>query len=796
MQSPDDNLILWFDPARDWEPVLEHLSSDLNLLRYAGSQLEMRYWLENRPPDQQTVAYLPLEKEAISYLLPYRFTSKIFEEKLYEFLQEHDAPLSRSAQERSRIKTILPLLVQESIGKGVSFWEGISSYEQAQAALIKDFPGRLGQFLDQPAESWSSLESAGLAEHFRAMVESRLGYAAALDVPASYAQGLLTQLVLVELYCQSEGADDFPLTKLLPDSSRFDECRDTLDSWRYDVRYQGRFVQYVRTVEVDYSSLMTWAAKHPGDFEDPPLPGIAQAAWENMAENLAKCPSFDEVVALVEKQREPVQRAAQGFWAMQGLVPGWETLALAGKVITAAQQAVEEAPQLTSPAAFIEAYVREWWQVDQMFRQCKSALGISFVGDKTIAKWIDRFYTRFLSKTNQSWTSLLSKQPTWELTGLASPQDSFWDRISGTGGKRRAVLLIDGLRYELGEALRDRLDSEYEVVVEAMYTGLPSITALGMSALLPEARHRQVDWQDGDWLIQLPEFGGNLARKADRDKWLAARLEAVEILALSDLSKSDTRTYDGLQWLFATMGEIDAIGENTGTLTAATVDDLIERIMLGVRQLMQRGFDEVHICTDHGFLLLDEVADHGKADLSGGDWLKKAPRYAIAREVPTSEHLHYPITHSEELVGCFPHSVTCFKAYGKYNYVHGGPSLQEVIIPHLTVRSSVLSQPVGVEIEADEETRVAFFKITLKPVPQMLVSREREVRLTLENAAGNALHESQEVIGITGEIVKNMKVYPKDNIAFGDMVYVAVYDARTGEQLDRHAIRFLVSLDL
>ena len=107
-----------------------------------------------------------------------------------------------------------------------------------------------------------------------------------------------------------------------------------------------------------------------------------------------------------------------------------------------------------------------------------------------------------------------------------------------------------------------------------------------------------------------------------------------------------------------------------------------------------------------------------------------------------------------------------------------------------------MSQPVGVEIEADEETRVAFFKITLKPVPQMLVSREREVRLTLENAAGNALHESQEVIGITGEIVKNMKVYPKDNIAFGDMVYVAVYDARTGEQLDRHAIRFLVSLDL
>jgi hypothetical protein len=226
------------------------------------------------------------------------------------------------------------------------------------------------------------------------------------------------------------------------------------------------------------------------------------------------------------------------------------------------------------------------------------------------------------------------------------------------------------------------------------------------------------------------------------------------------------------------------------------LEDLMDQVARGVRRAARAGFDEVHVVADHGFLLLDQVADHGKARLPQAEWLKKSPRYAVGRNLPSTEHLRFPIPGSADLVGWFPHGIVCFKALGQYNYVHGGPALQEVIIPHLTVRVSPLSLPVRVEIEADDETRVAFFKVTLKPVPQGLVSREREVRLALERADGDVIRDSTEIIGVEEPVVKNLKVYPQDNVVFGETLYIAVYDVRTHERLARHPIRFLVSLEL
>jgi len=466
------------------------------------------------------------------------------------------------------------------------------------------------------------------------------------------------------------------------------------------------------------------------------------------------------------------------------------------------EPALDQLSHLKSPAEVIQAYVGGWWQVDRAYRQCKGALQVSFPGDTILASWADRFYTRFLTETNQHWTSLLSDQDVWGFPGILPDQASFWERMADSKAPRRAIFLVDGLRYELGQALAERLRAEYETHIEPLVTGLPSTTPLGMSALLPGAEKREIGWGK-NWLISVPGFDGNLATKSDRDKWLRSQLEKVEILPLKDLLKPGMTIGSDVVWLIVTDDQIDTIGENTGTLTPTMLDDLVDQVARGVSRAARAGFDEVHVVTDHGFLLLNRVADHSKAELGQGalspelaeGWLKKSPRYVVGRELPSTEHLHFPIPGSEDLVGWFPHSTICFKALGQYNYVHGGPALQEVIIPHLTVRASPLSLPVGVEIEADDETHVAFFKVALKPILQGLVSREREVRLALERADGDVIRDSTEIVAVQEPIVKNLKVYPQDNVAYGETLYIAVYDARTHERLARRAIRFLVSLD-
>ena len=329
-----------------------------------------------------------------------------------------------------------------------------------------------------------------------------------------------------------------------------------------------------------------------------------------------------------------------------------------------------------------------------------------------------------------------------------------------------------------------------------MVTGLPSTTPLGMSALLPGGEERAIEWGDDGWLISLPGFEGNLAHKSDRDKWLQAQSDNVEIVSLKDLLRPETTISSDVTRLIVTASQIDAIGENAGTLTPAMLDDLVEQVARGVRLAATAGFEEVHVVSDHGFLLLGRVADHGKAELPQDEWLKKSPRYAVGRDLPSTEHLRFPIPGSDDLLGCFPHGIICFKALGQYNFVHGGPALQEVIIPHLTVRPSLLSLPVGVEIEADDETHVAFFRVTLKPVPQGLVSLEREVRLALEREDGSVIRDSTEIIGVENPIDKNLKVYPQDKVALGETLHITVYDARTQERLARHTIRFLVSSEL
>lgn len=791
---PKHNLVLWFDPQREWTPLLEHLSPNLNLLRFQDSQLEIRHQVEQRPADRQTVVYLPLKPEEVDYLLPYQFTSYRFEQSPYDFLLGQGMPLPKSGPGRTALKAMLPQLIQESIGKGHTFWKEITNIEQAQSVLIRDFTARLSQFLDQPEETWTNLSQTHLADHFQAMLTNRLGYTTSITDPLGYAQGLAAHLCLADLYGQPGGPEDFPLKHLLPDITQLETCRQILDGWRHDSRYQQSFIAYAQAVEKDYPALANWAQAYRERWDDPPLPGITRVAWDNIAQQMLAWTSFQEVADYVQTNKAYLQRMARSFWATQGEAPGWTALALVGEILPAIQHILDELSQYKIPADFIRAYTEHWWQIDQAQRQAKHAMETSFPGDQILAGWLNRGYMNFLSETNQRWTALLSERASWDFSGLLPAQSSFWSKVTSSKATRRVIFLVDGLRYELGQALRQQLAGE-DVTLEAMITGLPSITPLGMSALLPEAAKRQVGWQDKDWQITLPGFAGNLAHKAERDKvWRQAGFQ--DILSLSDWLRPETKLNQETGWLMVTAGQIDSVGENTGILTPTMVEELVHQIARGVRKAIKAGFAEIHVITDHGFLLFDQVADHGKAELPAQEWLKKSSRYAIGRTLLPTEHLHFPLPGSSDLVGWFPHGTICFKSLGQYNYVHGGPALQEVIIPHLTVRTSVLSTPVGVVIEADAEARNAVFKVSLKPVQQGLVSQEREVRLVLEGADGREIRTSTEIINLEQPVVKNFKITPGDQVTFGETLAINVYDARTKERLDRRTLRFLVSLDL
>lgn len=793
-RSPVHDIILWYDPDEQWLDMLDQLSPSLNLIRYDGSLLEVRYKLEKRPLDQLSVVYLPLKQEETDYLLPFQFTSKLFTESLYDFLLNHHVSLPRSGNNRREMSQMLPMLARESIGQGIEFWQEVTTPTKAREKIVQDFRGLLGQFLDAPSAIWQAMQGNGQAEQFQKMVYKNLGYPDPLTNPEEDAYRLFVHLCLVDLYIQSDGSDDFPLQHLLPSSTRFHDCRGVFQAWRYDSRYQVRFIKYTQQLEEDYPNLVAWAQAHAAKFTDPPLLSLAEAAWAETAGTIAKWESFEQAIATIQAQKLNIQQAAQNFWSQQGYTPGWSALYQVGELMSHIQRILDQLLQMKDAATIINAYTSDWWQVDAAYRQTKLALQTPFTGNDALSNWVDRFYQRFLSDGNQQWTAKLAEHGNWDFAAIVPAQNSFWSTLKSN--ERSAIFLVDGLRFDLGQAVKTALPDNFETTLQPMITGLPSTTPLGMSALMPNAEKRIIGWQGKDWHITLPNFEGNLATKAQRDKWLQEKVTGVQILNLDELLKPDTSITNKTKTLVVTTGDIDTIGENTTKLDPAILDTLVDQLVRGVQQVLRAGFTAVHVVSDHGFLLLDKVTDHGKAELPKQEWLKKRPRYAIGQDLPATKHLNFAIPGSENLNGWFPHSIICFKAFGQYNFVHGGPSLQEVIIPHITVRPSQIGQPVGVAIDCADETRTAIFKVTLQPVLQALVAMEREVRLTLERADGTVIHEATEIIGKDNPVVKNLKIKPSDNIPFGETIKVAVYDVRTQSRLAQHNIRILVSLDL
>lgn len=76
-RAPHHDVVLWFDPDEEYAALLDHLSG-VDLWRYDGSLLRLRYRLNQRQPDERTVVYLPIPMEDAEVLRPFFGVSRIF----------------------------------------------------------------------------------------------------------------------------------------------------------------------------------------------------------------------------------------------------------------------------------------------------------------------------------------------------------------------------------------------------------------------------------------------------------------------------------------------------------------------------------------------------------------------------------------------------------------------------------------------------------------------------------------------------------------------------------------------
>ena len=317
----------------------------------------------------------------------------------------------------------------------------------------------------------------------------------------------------------------------------------------------------------------------------------------------------------------------------------------------------------------------------------------------------------------------------WAASGVLHHTGVYPEVVEPMGGGV-AYFFVDAMRFEMGVDLVQQLHQFNDVGVRPAIAALPSITPLGMAALLPEASSS----------FSVVEHKGALAARirdtimpsiTERMKHLRAVRPDSKDLDLGQLlqrsTKSLRRSLDGVPLLVVRSQSIDGLGEMDGGLLARHImDTVVGNIARAVRKLASIGFSSFVITADHGHQFSVRKGQDMQMDKPGGltvdlhrrCWAGKGGQTPPGCLRVTGADLGY----DTDLEFVFPKGLGVFKTGGDLAFHHGGISLQELVVPVVTLRLST-----------DSSSERSLAEVQLTDVPKTVTNRTIGVRMAVSS---------------------------------------------------------------
>lgn len=247
------------------------------------------------------------------------------------------------------------------------------------------------------------------------------------------------------------------------------------------------------------------------------------------------------------------------------------------------------------------------------------------------------------------------------------------------------VLFVDGLRFDTGKRLAESLQAHgLKVAEHAVWTALPSVTATGKAAVSPVAD--KIRGEEGN-----VDFEPSVA---DTGQSLRGGYHLKKLLKQAGWTVLENAEYgDGTGMAWCEFGNIDQEGHDRGWKLAKHIDALIREVHDRISELLNAGWQSVHVVTDHGWLLLPGGLD--KVDLPSALVESKWGRCAAIKSGAKTEERLYPWYWNPDQSFALAEGVRCFKKGEEY--AHGGLSLQECLTLQLTVTRGGSLRPVSIE---------------------------------------------------------------------------------------------------
>lgn len=365
-----------------------------------------------------------------------------------------------------------------------------------------------------------------------------------------------------------------------------------------------------------------------------------------------------------------------------------------------------------------DRYRTEWFRIDQLYRQFTHARR-TFEGPHpldSVREQVEKRYTnKFVYELGNAWQKQVDQIERWASPTVRSQRSFYRDYVEKlvSDDKKAVVIISDALRYEVADELGSRIRQEdrFDADLEAMLGVLPSYTQLGMAALLPHRKLRHS--ADGKTVLadDRPTHGTGPRSKILKTVGGTA-IQAEDFKALSPDERREL--FKDNRVLYIYHNRIDATGDKAGTERQVfeAADDTLRDLVDLVKKAANANATNIFVTADHGFLFQDdELPDQFflSQKPQGDDILVTNRRYVLGHGLKVDDAFTTFDAAQLDLDGDIevqiPKSIHRLRlAGGGSRFVHGGATLQEVVVPVLVVNKKRKSDTRLVNVKVLPET--------------------------------------------------------------------------------------------
>lgn len=344
-----------------------------------------------------------------------------------------------------------------------------------------------------------------------------------------------------------------------------------------------------------------------------------------------------------------------------------------------------------------KSYVNSDYIIDQKYRYFYYHYDL--VNDNTpyenLRDLVENIYTnRYLNPLCASWNKAFEECKAE--TELIKQQD-FYNKFVKNNKERVVVIISDALRFEVGQTLFKKLteDEKCTATLDVMQSVVPSYTRFGMSCLLP---HKTITMSEDYKVVVDGKVCDDLKSREQVLQSFIPNSRTVQFDDIKNMKVADLKEiFTGQDVVYIYHNQIDARGDklNTENEVFTACEESVEEIHSMIKRLTSANNIHFVVTADHGFIYKrDKLTESDKISGFDKNGSFVGRRYVISNQKINSDgicslSLGDILESDDERIVSMPLGSDIFKVSGGgQNFVHGGSSLQEILIPVIDVRTN------------------------------------------------------------------------------------------------------------